>query len=542
MGWLVGLFLLIVLGLPPSALAQPETTETPKFYLNKNDISLPIMLDPRVAKSTREVRLFVKKSADDSWRLYTRTNPSQKAFSFHAPNDGEYWFAVSTVDLSGRSNVSDPTKLKAGAIVVLDSQPPAVSLKRLGDSPEGVSIQCRISDTHPDPLKTKFYYQTQDRRWRLLDPKRSSPDTYCIPSQAVLTGMVRVDAVDRCNNTARIQTHLQDLQQNPNPNPKLAQRSSTPEPASPADQDTLRGQVPAPPQLLKGFPSNTQNVTSPPKNANSETQKRAQVEQPKFSSSQPDPVIQGQPPTKSPEDTTRFPTKATEPVTTTEGVRRIVAQRVANATEPHLTNNRNVEIRYVLQDAGAGLQKVEIWVTKDFGRTWNLLGVDADKRSPAQVVLPGEGRYGFQLVVYNSVGRGGTTPPQPGDVPQRIVQLDTTPPDASITSVTPIQSSQPGLMLISWKARDENLGKRPIALFYAEQPTGPWIPLAKDLPNVGYHTWKMPQSTAKRVYVRMVVVDQAGNVKDHQTSKAVELDDGTRPTAQIIDIAPLNKR
>ncbi len=55
-------------------------------------------------------------------------------------------------------------------------------------------------------------------------------------------------------------------------------------------------------------------------------------------------------------------------------------------------------------------------MTPDQGQTWHRLGEDLDKRSPADINLPGDGVFGIRIVITNGNGFGGR-PPVRGDAP-----------------------------------------------------------------------------------------------------------------------------
>ena len=54
--------------------------------------------------------------------------------------------------------------------------------------------------------------------------------------------------------------------------------------------------------------------------------------------------------------------------------------------------------------------KVEVYLTGDGGLNWQRLQEDPDRRSPAEIDLPGEGLFGIRLVITNGNGFGGTPP------------------------------------------------------------------------------------------------------------------------------------
>lgn len=87
--------------------------------------------------------------------------------------------------------------------------------------------------------------------------------------------------------------------------------------------------------------------------------------------------------------------------------------------------SRDFEIDYAVDEVGAsGVGKVEIWGTRDGGRSWTLLGVDADRRSPCPVSVRQDGLYGFVVVIENGAGLAGRRP-QVGDSPDLWVRVDT---------------------------------------------------------------------------------------------------------------------
>ena len=59
------------------------------------------------------------------------------------------------------------------------------------------------------------------------------------------------------------------------------------------------------------------------------------------------------------------------------------------------------------------MSKVELWGTRDGGKSWQKCAEDEDNRSPLQVSVDQEGEYGFSIVVVGTGGDGGS-PPQAG--------------------------------------------------------------------------------------------------------------------------------
>src|SRR5262249_41837618 len=143
------------------------------------------------------------------------------------------------------------------------------------------------------------------------------------------------------------------------------------------------------------------------------------------------------------------------------------------APQVQITKSTRVDLEYECTKYGpSGIGRVELYCTQDEGKTWTFLTDDPDLQSPITADLPGEGIYGFYLVVQSKAGRK-MRQPQEGDLPQMRVEVDTTPPNAELYSPEPDPRHRDGLIL-TWKATDRNLAPNPITLQWAKQPNGAW--------------------------------------------------------------------
>jgi hypothetical protein len=196
-----------------------------------------------------------------------------------------------------------------------------------------------------------------------------------------------------------------------------------------------------------------------------------------------------------------------------------------------ITNSTQVTLDYEVTHKGpSGVKKVELYLTADEGRTWQRYQEDRSARPPMTVNLPGEGIYGLRLIITSGAGLARKAP-QPGDLPQMRIEVDTTPPAVRLFPPQP-DPTRPGTLLLTWNANDRNLAANPITLQYSERPDGPWQIIAKELTNSGRYPWLLPPNTPPRVYLKLVALDAAGNEGVDQTPEAVVIDP-VEPEGQI---------
>ena len=203
-----------------------------------------------------------------------------------------------------------------------------------------------------------------------------------------------------------------------------------------------------------------------------------------------------------------------------------------------MVNSRIFELEYEVSGPTPP-GRVELWATRDGGRTWQCWGPDTDNRSPMIVSVPEEGIYGFRVLV-SSDPRTPTSGPQPGEMPDVWIGVDWTRPTGRILAVEPIQTDQEAQVVVRWEAADRYLAQRPIWLFYS--PTGAggsWTPMATELENTGQYFWKVPAHVPDRIYIRLEIRDQAGNLTVDQTREAIRIGSGVE-RARIRDVRPVS--
>jgi hypothetical protein len=508
-------------GLPITQAQAPASAPVAKSYINKGVLSLPIQIDPRLQAGLREVQLWVKDNPAHPWTFNQRAMPSQSEFRFRAPHDGEYWFTIASVDKNGRQEPADLKNEPPGVIVVVDTQAPQVELRALPASAEGQCVQCVLHDANPDETHTSFLFQTGDQMWRPLEPMPGKPDTYCIPANAVSTGMVRVEVADKAGNQASRELNLNA------PGVAVAAMQGIPN----REQGTAKQAAP--------LVSSSGPVLPPPESSGVIQASYVEPATPGADATRlavpdlPHQVRKAAVPRPMPAVSVAGNVESTEHPScheTQTGTAAVPCNR-------QLVNKRRVFLDYQIDQTGpSGVGRVEIYLTRDRGQSWEPYGEDKDHTSPAEVILPGEGLFGVTLVVTNGRGFGGT-PPAAGDTPDWWIEVDMTKPDARIVSIGPSKSGEPGGMLITWNARDKNLKPDPIDLYWSDSPHGQRHVIAKGLKNDRQYHWAVPPEVGAHAFICLSVTDQAGNVTECVTPEPVAIDDLSRPHIHVVGIS-----
>ncbi len=189
---------------------------------------------------------------------------------------------------------------------------------------------------------------------------------------------------------------------------------------------------------------------------------------------------------------------------------------------------------------GAANLPVELWGTRDGGKSWQSFGKDPKGQSPMLVTVPEDGIYGFHMTIQSRPDMAGR-PPLPGEVPGIWIGIDLTRPVGRITRAQQGVGPDGGKLFIEWEASDDRaLAARPISLSYSERLGGPWTSMASDLENTGRYAWQLTGSLPQRMYLRLEIHDAAGNMGIYETPEPVTLDLSS-PAAQLRDLRPLGR-
>jgi hypothetical protein len=235
--------------------------------------------------------------------------------------------------------------------------------------------------------------------------------------------------------------------------------------------------------------------------------------------------------------------ESSAPATATANPSPVTSANAANAPAPpsaeiKRVGSRTFALEYDLDDAGRwGVSKVELWGTRDGGRTWQSFTRDDDHQSPLVVTVDNEGLYGFRIAV-DSAGSAPAAAPNPGDAPDLWVSVDLHRPVIELTAIERGEGNLADHLVLRWKAADDNLDARPISLFYSSRPTGPWSAIATSLEDTGEYAWRVDRYVPARFYVRVEARDTAGNLAAFQTREPIDFAPAA-PSAKLRSASPV---
>lgn len=205
---------------------------------------------------------------------------------------------------------------------------------------------------------------------------------------------------------------------------------------------------------------------------------------------------------------------------------------------PRMVNSKSFDMDYEIESIGpSGIAKVELWGTRDGGRSWTSYGVDNDNRAPMRVNVEGEGLYGFRITVQSGSGLASPSP-RSGDAPEVWIAIDLTKPNVRLIDVQTGTGEHAGDLLIRWEGADAALAERPITLLFADKPGGPWSIIAANLENTGQYAWRPDNRAPDSVYLRIEARDEAGNTGIYESADPVPLD-RVRPEGRIRGVRPV---
>jgi len=547
----LGLALGLVLTLlaPPATTARagpaaenPRAPRVPTIYHKSRSFRIPFNIEKADRPRLKEVQLWVSEDTGYTWKPVSVTTPDRPAFTFRAPRDAEYWFAVRTVDTKGLLFPGEDESVAASMKVIVDTIPPRLVIEPDGRRGSLAALRWDVRDEHLDLKSLVVEYQVEGGRdWRQVPIRRILLGEVNWDAGTAAPLKVRASVEDKAHNvTEAVVTLPEGTPANPGvasndpadlPSPPPVSQISTGPSFPPAD-DAPGGGAPssasasasASPAFPFPFPSSERPAT--PSGASPGP---TGLDLPPFAGG-PEPAGGNGP--ESPADprpaaNANAPSPAQSPG--------------PGGAQSLLVPKPQFPLRYEVEDGGPnGPATVELWVTQDGGRTWFPKGTDNDSVSPFPVDLGGEGTFGLRLVALAASGLGDKRP-GPGDPPELLVEVDGTPPTVQILPTKVWAGPNLGKVDVRWRASDPHMPAKSVVLSWRpEQPGAPWQPITPEpIPNTGSYTWNVPPTVPPRFHLRVDVVDSANNRGWAETTEGPPVYvDRTRPRSRIIGLDP----
>lgn len=574
-------------------VGQPAAADQ-VWPMNSRTIKLPVEYK-KDRKGIRQVLLYVARNGENTWYQEAFITPDKDAFVYVAKDDGVYWFKMVIEDLKGNKDPADLTRDPPDMKMVIDTVAPSIRVaatsRRTGDD---IVVEWSVEDKFPNDAETRVHFRASDNPqgyWQEVTLPANSRTGVKFPCGTPNGVTVKISAADVAGNRSEITRDFPAGQTTTALSPPgdggIKSTGGVGAPAPPVTPGGMSGGTipPSPPDLkpptgaLPFDPSPTPppapGPITPP------------VVAPPPITPQPQPPVTPAPAPTPP--VTSFPTPVynNPPATNTGGPQRLdtidpkaalpappapasgatAAGMWTNAAAPaadlpraQVINYPRFNLGFDLEQRGpSGISRVDLWVTRNEGQTWQKWSQHDGKNGAVTVSLDVrenatlEGLYGFRLVPVSGAGLSEREPVA-NDTPDMRVVLDITPPTIDLFAPTS-DPNQPDTLVIQWKATDKNFGDDPITLEWSDAPTGPWkpvasagtdpviqatainTPVARRLANTGQYSWRIPAGVPARVYLKASARDAAGNVKEVVTREPI-LVDLTKPRAKISGITP----
>jgi hypothetical protein len=221
----LGLVLAVVLSASTAVSAQAPGTER-TYYTQSRSFQIPFDVDPG-GPPVKKVVLHVSEDYGKSYQEAASAPPTEKFFRFQARQDGWYWFAVQTVDTSGRAYPANVNLATPGLKVCVDTQPPVVTV-RAGQSKEAAAaFDWDVRDEYLDLQTLRADYRPAngtDRDWVPLPVPQTMTGHYEWNPPGAGAVEVRIQVKDRAGNVGKGSSTL-------TPTPGRTGATPTPEPA-----------------------------------------------------------------------------------------------------------------------------------------------------------------------------------------------------------------------------------------------------------------------------------------------------------------------
>lgn len=506
-----------------SSVSQPSYS-----YIRQKEFQIPYQLRSD-SDANQSLNLYYSDNRGQSWQLVQSVVPAADAqnrrFRVTVQNDGEYWYAIRSAATENRSVVN--FGLQPELRIVVDTVPPALQIEsqRANDS---VTIFWTLFDQFPAPESVKFSYRFRDSdNWQAVPINIQDIRAH----QTGISGQFNIPLL-RGINYLEIQGEGSDRTQTP-----TVYRGLVPLTGSDSQRTYVSNQTPVvpggvsvPPEYVSGLP-----IQRPQSNAGT-SDKTSDASLPNDPNSIWSPIRPTDVPAGKPKNDPTVP----EPYSRTTIRYPYHPTPAVDLASALIVNKPKFDLNYDIVSVGrSGVGSVELWYTRNQGKSWEILTRDADTMTPVTVELPADGVYGLKLVVKNGAGIGDSAP-LPGESPQSWVILDRTAPTGELTNADIRVGSAVPQMRLRWKSDDQYPVNKPVTLYWGIGKDGPWQLIADQLDAKGEYPWTMPDATPARIAIKMEVEDKGGNRGVFVFSDIAA--DASRPRGFIRDILPIQEK
>jgi hypothetical protein len=543
-------------------VAQPAQPPGADYHTMKSrNIAIPIEYK-KDRKSIRHVLLYVARNGENTWYQEGIVTPDKDEFVYIAKDDGVYWFKMVIEDLKGNKDPADLTRDPPDLKMLIDTSAPQIRVTNAKRNGEEIVVEWAVEEKFINDAETKVHFRATNNPkgyWQEVTLPANSRTGVKFPSGSVDGITVKISAADIAGNRTEITRDFPAI------NAGNTSTSLSPPAVPPVTPSGGTGTIiPPPTDLIPAAPGGSGTGPIAPPAIPSTPPISAQPIVPVTPPQPPvtgntNPVVQPLPiiDPKAAPPAVALPTQGG---TTPAGNWNTATPPTVEVTRAQVISFPRFDLGFDVEQRGpSGISRVDLWVTRDEGKTWHKWSQHDGKGGAVRVVLDVrensqlEGRYGFRLVPVSGAGLSEREP-VPGDVPDMAVVLDVTPPQLDLFPPISDPNAQDTLVL-QWKATDRNFGEEPITLEWSASPTGPWkpvatagnepivqasattAPVARKLANTGQYAWRIPAGVPARVYLKATARDAAGNVKEIVTREPI-LVDLTRPRAKINGIVP----
>ena len=136
---------------------QPATRQIKVISTKLRGFGIPIKVDPTDPQFI-EVQLYVSKDAGKSWQFLDRKPTSAREFAFQSDGDGEYLFALKTLNVDGQ--LLPDGDVQPELKIVVDTSPPQLDFRIESDPAGRVACRWTAIDSHLNPKSLKIQYRS----------------------------------------------------------------------------------------------------------------------------------------------------------------------------------------------------------------------------------------------------------------------------------------------------------------------------------------------------------------------------------------------